>query len=114
MKRLAILTAVASLLCADGASAQYNDEPACIMFEHANFRGRSIGMGSDDSVNFRGGQFWNDRVSSVIVRRGCTLVAYEDSRMGGRSIEIRRRVRNFGGSEWNDRISSAECYCNDY
>jgi len=55
MKRLAILTAVASVLFADGASAQYNDEPACIMFEHANFRGRSIGMGSDDSVNFRGG-----------------------------------------------------------
>jgi hypothetical protein len=50
----------------------------------------------------------------VIVRRGCTLVAYEDSRMGGRSIEIRRRIRDFGGSDWNDRISSAECYCNDY
>ncbi|MFD1982919.1 peptidase inhibitor family I36 protein [Mesorhizobium newzealandense] len=114
MKRLAILTAVASVLCADGASAQYVDEPACIMFEHANFRGRSIGMGPEDSVNFRGGQFWNDRVSSVIVRRGCTLIAYEDSRLEGRSIEIRRRIRNFGGSEWNDRISSAECYCDDY
>lgn len=114
MKRLVILTAVASVLCAEGASAQYNDEPACVLFEHANFRGRSLEMEADDAVNFRGGQFWNDRVSSVFVRRGCTLVAYEDSRRGGRSIEIRRRVRNFGGSDWNDRISSAECYCDGY
>lgn len=112
MKRLAILTAVASVLFADGASAQYNDQPACVMFEHVNFRGRSIEMSPDDSVNFRGGQFWNDRVSSVFVRRGCSLVAYEDTRMGGRSIEIRRRARALG--DWNDRISSAECVCDGY
>ncbi|MFD2058624.1 peptidase inhibitor family I36 protein [Mesorhizobium calcicola] len=114
MRRLAILTAVASVLCADGASAQYNDEPACILFEHANFRGRTLEMEADDAVSFRGGQFWNDRVSSVFVRRGCTLIAYEDARMGGDSIEIRRRVRNFADGDWNDRISSAECTCNDY
>jgi len=113
MKRLAILTAVASVLFADGASAQYNDEPACVMFEHVNFRGRSIEMAPDDSVSFRGGQFWNDRVSSVLVSRGCTLIAYEDTRMGGRSIEIRRRARDLGGY-WNDRISSAECVCDGY
>ncbi|UVK45882.1 beta/gamma crystallin family protein [Mesorhizobium sp. AR07] len=114
MKRLAILTAVASVLCADGASAQYNDGPACIMFEHANFRGRALEMEADDVVSFRGGQFWNDRVSSVIVRRGCTLVAYEDTQMEGRSIEIRRRIRNLADGDWNDRISSAECTCDDY
>ncbi|TPK73377.1 hypothetical protein FJ934_21890 [Mesorhizobium sp. B2-4-12] len=113
MKRLVILTAVASVLFADGASAQYDDQPACVMFEHSNFRGRSIEMGPDDSVNFRGGQFWNDRVSSVFVRRGCTLVAYEDTNMSGESIEIRRRVRELGG-DWNDRISSAECSCDGY
>jgi hypothetical protein len=114
MKNLAILTAVASVLFADGASAQYNDQPACVMFEHANFRGRSIEMEADDAVSFRGRQFWNDRVSSVFVRRGCTLVAYEDTGMEGRSIEIRRRIRDFGGSSWNDRISSAECTCDGY
>ncbi|OBQ74882.1 peptidase inhibitor family I36 protein [Mesorhizobium erdmanii] len=113
MKRLAILTAVASVLFTGGASAQYDDQPACVMFEHVNFRGRSIEMGPDDSVNFRGGQFWNDRVSSVFVRRGCTLVAYEDTNMRGESIEIRRRARELGG-DWNDRISSAECYCDGY
>ncbi|WP_137933187.1 peptidase inhibitor family I36 protein [Mesorhizobium comanense] len=113
MKRLAILTAVASVLFTGGASAQYNDQPACVMFEHVNFRGRALEMDPNDSVSFRGGQFWNDRVSSVFVRRGCTLVAYEDTNMGGNSIEIRRRARALG-DYWNDRISSAECYCNGY
>jgi len=69
-------------------------------------------MAPDDSVSFRGGQFWNDRVSSVFVRRGCTLIAYEDTRMGGGSIEIRRRARELG--DWNDQISSAECVCDGY
>ncbi|MBZ9798069.1 peptidase inhibitor family I36 protein [Mesorhizobium sp. ES1-4] len=113
MKRLAILAAVASVIFVDSASAQYNDQPACVMFEHVNFRGRSIEMQADDSVSFRGGQFWNDRVSSVFVRRGCSLIAYEDARMGGRSIEIRRRARQLG-DYWNDRISSAECVCDGY
>ncbi|RJT42097.1 hypothetical protein D3227_04530 [Mesorhizobium waimense] len=114
MKKLVILTAIASVVCAGTASAQYDGETGCVMFEHANFRGRAIEMGANDSVSFRGGQFWNDRASSVIVRRGCTFVAYEDSRMRGRSIELNRRVRDFGGSGWNDRISSAECYCDDW
>ena len=113
MKRLAILTVVGSVLFAGGANAQYSDQPACVMFEHVNFRGRSIEMQSDDSVSFRGGQFWNDRVSSIFVRRGCSLIAYENSRMGGRSIEIERRARALGGN-WNDRISSAECVCDGY
>jgi hypothetical protein len=110
MKRLAFLTAVASVL-AGSANAQYNDRAACVMFEDAGFGGRALPMGPDDSVNFRAGQFWNDRVSSVLVRRGCTLVAYEDSWRRGRSIEIQRRIRNLDDIGWNDRISSAECYC---
>lgn len=113
MKRLAILTALASVL-AGSANAQYNDRAACVMFEDAGFGGRALPMGPDDSVNFRAGQFWNDRVSSVLVRRGCTLVAYEDSWRRGRSIEIQRRIRNLDDIGWNDRISSAECYCDGY
>ena len=114
MKSLVILTALASIISAGSASAQYYRDAACVLFEDANFGGRSLEMGPDDSVNFHAGQFWNDRVSSVLVRRGCTLVAYEDSDMGGRSIQINRRVRNLGGTPWNDRISSAECYCDQY
>ncbi|MET2826285.1 peptidase inhibitor family I36 protein [Mesorhizobium shangrilense] len=114
MKRLSMLTILATVLCASTANAQYDSRPACVMFEHANFRGRALEMSSDDAVNFRNGQFWNDRVSSVMVRRGCTLVAYEDSDMGGRSITITRRVRNLDDGGWNDRISSAECYCDAY
>ncbi|AZO12389.1 MULTISPECIES: beta/gamma crystallin-related protein [unclassified Mesorhizobium] len=114
MKRLFILTAVASTIFAGTASAQFYGEAACVLFEHANFRGRSFEMGPDDAVNFRRGQFWNDRISSVLVRRGCTLVAYEHTGMRGGSIELNRRVRDFGGTGWNDRISSAECYCDRY
>jgi hypothetical protein len=110
MKRLVILTAVVSALCAGSANA-YDNEPACIMFEHANFGGRALEMESDDSVSFSRNQFWNDRVSSVMVRRGCTLVAYEHGRMGGESIEISRRIRSLDRGGWNDRISSAECVC---
>ncbi|WFP73549.1 beta/gamma crystallin-related protein [Mesorhizobium sp. WSM4906] len=113
MKRLLIPTVFASLLCTGSASAQFYGEAACVLFENANFRGRSLEMGPDDATSFGGG-FWNDRVSSVLVRPGCTLVAYEHSGMRGRSIELDRRVRNFGGSGWNDRISSAECYCDRY
>jgi hypothetical protein len=114
MKRLVILTALASIIFAGSASAQYYRDAACVMFEDAYFRGRSLEMGPDDSVNFRAGQFWNDRISSVLVRRGCTLVAYEDTGMSGRSIEFNRRVRNLDDIGWNDRISSAECYCDQY
>jgi len=110
MKRLVILTALASTIFVGSAAAQVYGEAACVLFEDANFRGRSLEMGPDDAVDFGGG-FWNDRVSSVLVRRGCTLVAYEHSGMRGRSTELNRRVRNFGGSGWSDRISSAECYC---
>ncbi|TGP26158.1 MULTISPECIES: peptidase inhibitor family I36 protein [unclassified Mesorhizobium] len=113
MKGLVILAALASTIFTGSASAQFYGEAACVLFENANFRGRSLEMGADDSVNFRGG-FWNDRVSSVLVRPGCTLVAYENSGRRGRSIELNRRVRNFGDSAWNDRISSAECYCDRY
>ncbi|CCV14520.1 peptidase inhibitor family I36 protein [Mesorhizobium sp. STM 4661] len=113
MKNLVTLTAVASALCVGSASA-YFEEPACVMFEDTNFRGRSLEMSPDDRVDFRNGQFWNDRISSVMVRRGCTLVAYQDSRMGGRSIEINRGLRDLQRAGWNDRISSAECYCARY
>jgi len=112
MKRLVTLAAFASIIFTGSAIAQSYGGPACAMFEDTNFRGRSIEMEPDDSVNFRGGQFWNDRVSSIFVSRRCTLVAYEDSGMRGRSIEVQRRARSLGG--WNDRISSAECTCDQY
>jgi hypothetical protein len=112
MKKTAILATVASGLAVGSASAQdYGD--ACLMFEHAGFRGEVISMAPDQRVSFRAGQFWNDTVSSVRVARGCTLVIFEHARMQGASAEISRRVHNLG-RRWNDRISSAECYCDDF
>ncbi len=79
------------------------------MYEHNGFGGRSMVIRPGGAANFRSGQFWNDRVSSTRVSRGCTLVAFEHSGMRGRSIEMRGRTPQLG--RWNDRISSAECYC---
>ncbi len=112
MKRLVALTALASVLMIGGADAQY-DGDACLMFEHAGFNGEVLPMAPDEQVSFRAGQFWNDRVSSVRVARGCTLVIYEHTRMDGDSAEVRRRIPNLGKG-WNDRVSSAACFCGYY
>lgn len=112
MTRLAFLAAAASVLMIGSASAQYydnGDDVACEMYEHNNYQGRVVPMAPDQAVSFRGGQFWNDRVSSVRVAQGCSLVIYEHSRMAGRSSELGGNARSLGG--WNDRISSAECFC---
>ncbi|WP_269929697.1 hypothetical protein [Aminobacter sp. HY435] len=114
MTRLAILAAAASALMIGSASAQYydnGDDVACEMYEHNSYRGRVLPMAPDQAVSFRGGQFWNDRVSSARVAQGCSLVIYEHSRMGGAATELTRNARSLGG--WNDRVSSAECFC-DY
>lgn len=112
MKRLAAIAAFASALMIGSASAQYyDDDVACEMYEHDSYGGRVFPMRPDQAVSFRGGQFWNDRVSSVRVARGCTLTVYEHTRMQGDSQEFHRNVRALG--DWNDQISSAECYCDD-
>lgn len=112
MKRQAILAAIASLVMVGAASAQYyDDDVACEMYEHVSFRGRVLPMTPGQAVSFRGGQFWNDRVSSVRVSPGCSLVVYQHTRMGGASEEFFRSARAIGG--WNDQISSAECICDD-
>ncbi|MEI5678162.1 hypothetical protein G6N74_06940 [Mesorhizobium sp. CGMCC 1.15528] len=112
MKRVAAIAAFASVVMVGSASAQYYNEyrdVACVMYEDSNYSGRALRMQPDQAVSFRSGQFWNDRVSSIRVARGCSLVVYEDTRMGGRSQEFRRNDRHVG--DWNDEISSAECYC---
>jgi len=112
VKRQAAIAAIASVLMVGTASAQdYEDETACEMYEHVSFRGRVLPMASGQSVSFRNGQFWNDRVSSVRVAPGCSLVVYQHTRMRGASQEFFRNVRSVRG--WNDQISSAECICDD-
>ncbi|PWK69107.1 peptidase inhibitor family I36 protein [Aminobacter sp. AP02] len=113
MKRLAAIAAFASALMIGSASAQYYDDEdvACEMYEHNSFGGRALPMRPDQAVSFRGGQFWNDRVSSARVARGCTLTVYEHTRMQGDAEEFSRNIRALG--DWNDEISSAECYCDD-
>ncbi|MDH4988941.1 hypothetical protein QEZ47_26205 [Aminobacter anthyllidis] len=82
------------------------------MYEHNGYGGRVLPMRPDQSISFRAGRFWNDRVSSVRVAPGCTLVVYQHTGMQGASEEFDRNARSIGG--WNDQISSAECICDDY
>lgn len=54
---------------------------------------------------------WNDEVSSIVVRAGCTLLAYEDGAFKGsdRSYQgVNHRLRNH---DWNDVMSSYSCSC---
>jgi hypothetical protein len=114
MKQPAILAAVVFALMVGSASAQYyGDDVACAMYEHVGFGGDILPMRPDQAVSFRAGQFWNDRVSSARVARGCSLVVYEHTRMQGQSVEIPRSAPDLG-RRWNDRISSAECFCDYY
>ncbi|RJG44756.1 MULTISPECIES: beta/gamma crystallin domain-containing protein [unclassified Mesorhizobium] len=111
MKRVAI-AAFASVLMVGSAAAQYDEDAACVMYEHNNYRGRALPMQSGQAVSFRNGQFWNDRVTSIRVARGCTLMAYQHSRMRGNEREFNRDDHNIGN--WSDGISSAECYCDSW
>jgi hypothetical protein len=112
MKRVAAVAAFASALMVGSASAQYYEDygdVACVLYEHNNYRGRALPMRPNQAVSFRNGQFWNDRVSSIRVARGCTLMAYQHARMRGNEREFDRDDHNIGN--WSDGISSAECYC---
>lgn len=108
-KSLILPVFLSVLLYAQGAGAQ--SDVACALYEHDRFDGRRLGLSPGDEVSFRSGQFWNDRASSVRVARGCVLVAYENTRMSGRVIEIDQNMRALKRVGWNDRISSAACDC---
>jgi hypothetical protein len=58
---------------------------------------------------------WNDRISSVKVPPGKTLVLYEHASFGGASVAIDgdrpdlRQIAGPGGT-WNDQVSSFRIY----
>lgn len=109
LKFLALPVALAASLQVGIAQAQSN--AACMLFEHDRFDGRRLGLAPGEEVSFRSGQFWNDRASSARVARGCVLVAYQDTEMRGRAVEIDQPMRSLKRIGWNDRISSAICDC---
>ena len=60
---------------------------------------------------------WNDRVSSIKVKQGCTFAVWWDTEQEGLHMDIKSNIANlhnfegYDGEDWNDKISSLRCYC---
>lgn len=80
-----------------------------VLYEHINFGGDRRGAEDGDRVSWIGGP-WNDHVSSIQVRSGCVLNAYEHKDYGGAHQSFSGEVPRVG-DWWNDRISSYTCSC---
>ncbi|XP_041479305.1 uncharacterized protein LOC121426954 [Lytechinus variegatus] len=52
---------------------------------------------------------WNDRVSSLVVRPGCTLTAYKDGQFSGPIMRYTGSKPHLGG--WTNYMSSWTCDC---
>ena len=83
-------------------------------FEDINFSGASFGAIGD--VSFVGWP-WNDRISSLRIPAGKTVVLYEHSDYGGAYLVLTGDevdLRNFSGpgadGTWNDAVSSVRIY----
>ena len=78
------------------------------MFEHIDYGGdhKDVNRGEVPWI----GDIWNDEVSSIKVRSGCVLNAYEDKDFRGDQKSFSGNVRRVGDG-WNDRISSYTCSC---
>lgn len=82
---------------------------ACVMYQHADYRGRAYRLGPNARVGYVGNGF-NDQMSSARVARGCRLTVHEHARFRGARRSYGDDV-SFVGRRWNDRVSAASCTC---
>lgn len=54
---------------------------------------------------------WNDKVSSINIRRGCELTLFQDSGFRGQAITVRDDIYNLKALGFNDKVSSYSCKC---
>ncbi|EDY49133.1 hypothetical protein [Streptomyces clavuligerus] len=116
----ALTTAAAGLSLVLGAAGTADATPAherigvgafrvAIVYEHANFEGAALSLYASDCVFSRSWRNlpheWNDRISSISIEHGCSMVAYEHWDISGALTRYRLLAPNLG-TEWNDRISS--------
>ncbi|MBA3544901.1 MAG: peptidase inhibitor family I36 protein [Nannocystis sp.] len=78
------------------------------LYEHKDFKGSRLEV-NKGAVKWIGGP-WNDQVSSLKVRAGCVLNAYEHVNFGGAHKAFQANVP-WVGAGWNDKISSFVCSC---
>lgn len=81
----------------------------CQYYEHIDFGGarRSIGAGVDRNYV---GDGWNDQISSIACRGGCSVTVYENRDFGGASVRWSSNI-SYVGDDWNDQISSLRVRC---
>jgi hypothetical protein len=82
--------------------------PVCTFYEHAQFAGRREDAG-EGPVAFVG-QAWNDQISSLECRPGCSVTVFVDANHAGPSQRFEGRV-GFVGPFWNDKISAYRITC---
>ena len=108
-----VLTLMALFTAA--AEAQGGREPGgprrfdCLAYQHRDFAGPTITQNSGGGWRYVGGS-WNDNISSVRMRSGCRIVAYQHRDYQGDSTVFRGDHR-YVGDLWNDQISSWKCSC---
>eukprot|EP00091_Calanus_sinicus_P001849 TRINITY_DN11877_c0_g1_i1.p1 TRINITY_DN11877_c0_g1~~TRINITY_DN11877_c0_g1_i1.p1 ORF type:complete len:257 (+),score=34.42 TRINITY_DN11877_c0_g1_i1:52-771(+) len=78
------------------------------LFQHSKYGGSRKNMFETEYLKLSG--IWNDFASSLKVRRGCRLTAYEHSHSSGES-KIFTKDTNWVGSHWNDKMSAVSCQC---
>ncbi|CAL4058763.1 unnamed protein product [Meganyctiphanes norvegica] len=54
---------------------------------------------------------WNDEITSVVVRDGCTYTGYDDHNFQGDGNDFQGIHLNLINDGFNDLISSHTCYC---
>jgi len=89
-----------------GPDCRYRPLPEVTVFEHQGFQGQALRVVGEWSVAYTD-EFWNDRISSILVPRGYGVIVYEDAHFRGRSLLIEGEWNPFSARDfWNDRISS--------
>ena len=77
---------------------------AAIIYEHADYSGAAQCL-QVGSYNVNDLEIGNDRLSSIKVRRGNSVILYEHKNFSGRKATVTKDLR-FVGDKWNDIVSS--------
>lgn len=81
--------------------------PVVLVFEHADFKGKSIGLvpGQYNASQLAKLGMPNDSISSIKITPGFKIRAFEHDNFKGRVLEL-HQSSNYIGNNWNDVISS--------
>ena len=81
------------------------------MYQHYHYRGRQLRINNGQVLNNFVRLRFNDQLSGVKVRRGCTLQVFEHVNYRGRRLQFKGRNNCCFRGWWNDKASSAKCVC---